>query len=263
MNFTARTLLCCTILLIACKKEKVSELSAEPSVTTEIRNGFPNDLSLINGYFYASNTIFAPSTLGYRLMVFGALHDPASNIVAGFDHVSDAMTAGPGNVAIGSISINDLWINPTTTGNFSAFYYSNATIYDTARTIAHWKTEGNGSFKGFDLKIPRGFPVLKYTFSNTTYTCSLKDGYLLNIQDKASNYDSLVISLGNSFKSIKKRLIPGASSVFFNSNELSALTSAYGNLNIYAYNYSTKTIENVTYLFELSSKIQVSMQFVP
>ncbi len=236
-------------------------------VTTELRNGFPENPDLINGYFYASAKKYQyNSSSSIDLRTYCILNAPAKDLLGSFDHFNDnfQFNGSAGNVAVGDVSFNGTSLKTNSFGN-SLNYIQNSNFLGTIDS-AVWKTEGNGSFKALNLNISRGFPVLVNTYTSTSqsYPVSISNGYKVELGNNVGNYDSLVVALSFGSKTVKKRLTAGAASVFFSSNELSVFSNNYsGLLTIYAYNYSTKMVENINYIFELSNKLQVNMQIVP
>ncbi|MES2679260.1 MAG: hypothetical protein V4635_05215 [Bacteroidota bacterium] len=266
MKFSIIIALCAGLVFFSCKKSETKPPAEPELVTTELRNGFPDNANLINGYFFASVKKYHSNPGNVDTRTYCVLNDPAKNLLGTYEHFNDNIlfNGGAGNVAVGNVSFNDVSLKTSNFGN--AMSYSQAGNYASTPGSAVWKTDGNGSFKALNLTISRGFPVLVNTYTNTfqSYTVSISNGYQVELGNNVSNYDSLVVALTFSGKMVKKRLTAGAASVFFSSSELSIFTNYYsGLLTIYAYNYSTKMVENINYLFELSNKLQVNTQVVP
>jgi hypothetical protein len=261
------TALCACLAFFSCKKTE-NKMPEEPElVTTELRNGFPDNPALIKGYFYASVKNYNYNSSGsIDVRCYCILNDPAKDLLGTFEHFNDNIqfNGSAGNIAVGDVTFNNVSLKTNSFGN--SLNYTQNTSFLSLPGSAVWKTEGNGSFKALNLNISRGFPVLVNTYTNTSqfYQVSISNGYKVELGNNVSNYDSLVVALSFSGKTVKKRLITGAASVFFSSNELSVFSNNYsGLLTIYAYNYSTKMVENINYIFELSNKLQVNMQVVP
>jgi hypothetical protein len=256
-----------------CKKKNTTNEEPPATVNTELLSGLPENAKSINGYFYISQTVINSF---YNFNGYAIFNDPSRDLINSFDHISETGGNqggfGIGNVSVGNVSFNNFTFNKSNFGN-RINYQNTAFIRDSILFLpARWKTEGNGSFKGFETGLTRGFPVVVNTLTNTAQSTSLSisAGYTVNIPALASNFDSVIVSFNYysliSPVGVRKRVSKGVTSVYFSSSELSTIPNSsnyFFKLGIYAFNYSNKTIDNVTHVFELSSKTQFDIRAFP
>ena len=255
------------IFLISCKKDKTLTVVDPPPVTTEIANGLPANPKKINGYLYAScvSSIYSGSGNTYSSQYrFAAFGDPARNLISGYNHYSNITsfntpTTDMANVSVGDLNFNGVLINSGGSTSYQSSTYTNSPDY-----TAHWVSEGNLSFKPLDLLVSRGFPVISILFGATSYALNLNNDFKFDLNNVAiSNYDSVAIGVSdyttNGYK-IKKMVSGLSNSVTFTQSELRVLSSTNnGNIIFYAFNYSTKIIEDKVYVFELLTRVNVQL----
>lgn len=257
---------CFAIFLIACDKPKAKIPAEEPTVTTEMANGFPDNKEKIHGYFYAANTLF--STLNRSRYLYAVFGDPARDLMQNFNHVANTTRNGgqqnSGNVNVGAVSFNDYQINPSGL----AAYYSNNSV-SVLDVSTKWRTDGNGSFKPVDLNVPRGFPTVNVTGS---YSLSLSKEFKVDVSGIFGNYDSLAVivsrvsSYFSPYNSVSKTISASDPSlVTFKPAEMAtALTNTgYGSIIFSGFNYSHKTAEDHVYVFELSTQTALTLTISP
>lgn len=248
----------------ACKKKTKTEIVDDPIVNTEMQNGLPEDYKTMNGYLYAGYSLQLFNTYYYGYFYSG-FNDPGKNLLSGYNHSQDNFSFNNVSKA-GNIDVGVVEFNASTT--LSKNVFSNAVTYqsnnNSATTIiptASWKIEGNGAFKEFDISVSRGFPYIAPSF--TPSAISKSAGYNFTISPTVSNYDSLVVAIGDgnsSIPKIRKGVTAGTNMVTFTTTDLSALyISSYGAVHVFAYNYSHKTVNSKRYLFELSHKVSKSV----
>lgn len=248
------------LTIVSCKKEKPAPVPDEPTITTEMAAGLPPNHTAINGYLYCSFSLLQYSTF-YQQFFYSAFSDPTRNLMAGYNHVQENFSfnnsSKSGNIDVGEVEFNGSTILNRNIFSNSVTYNLNSGSNPVFNPSASWRIEGNGAFKAFNLPVTRGFPLISQTYSPTSISKSA--GYEFTVSPVVSNFDSLVISIGDgntSLPKVRKGVLAGATSVSFTPADLSPLyISTYGTFHIYAYNYSNKTIENKVYVFELSHKM--------
>jgi hypothetical protein len=246
-----------TIVLLCafagCKKQTMSKVETPVPVTTSLENGMGN--TTVNGYLYCSlNSSFTWSGNSFFYAAFG---DPARKLLSSYNHFSD-FTQFSGSNTFGNIDVGQVTFANSVTlfknlFNPNVNYTGNTNVF--TGTDASWSVEGNGSFKPFNITVSRGFPTLSNTF--TLAPVSRTNPYTIDLSALASNYDSIVVEIGNNLSSFgnPKRHLGNSGSVTFNASELSNLfTSQNGQVKICAFNYSNITIEDKRYIFELARK---------
>lgn len=255
--------------LAGCKKTSTSTTDpATTPVTTDLADGLPKDVQSINGYFYANYT--ASNFGSTSINGYCVLHDEPTDLMPNFSHYTDQQifsgTSNLGNIQVGNISFNNITLFESNNGVNSVFYTFNnsggSSGSNSGPSTAIWKTDGNGSFKALNLNIPRGFPRINASSGTpgtlVTFTMSATNASsTLDLSSVVSNYDSLVVMLGSQFSSysIKKFLKSPANSVTFTKAEILSNGSSASQIQIMAYNYSNKMVQNRLYVFELSSKL--------
>lgn len=269
MRFIKIIVLITSLTFLYCTKTKDAQPAQPELKSTDLKSGFPDNPGSINGYFYAAAR---NNGNNFSVIAYAILSDPARDLISTYNHNNESMMFNSnnfGNINIGNVLFNNNSVNLFNTGNSVSYNSNNGNLTLTSINQAHWKTSGNGSFKAIDMDITRGFPILPNTFTNTsqTYSLSISNGFGLDISG-ASNYDSLIVSISNGASSFaqgaRKNIAAGVTSVYFSSSDLSILsTGTYAYLYINAYNYSNKTVENVSYVFELANKVQTYLLVNP
>lgn len=250
----------CVLFCVSCKKP-THEQPAEELVTTEMKQGLPENPKLINGYLYAGYT-FDVNTNYYSRALFSTFSDPAKNLLAGYNHSLDQVPnfTKTGNIDVGQLNFNGFNVNRNSTST-NLFYFNSFSNLN-YMNIAFWGFEGNGSFKPYQDSVTRGFPVVLNTFSTSVIS---KSGFTLTVTNLASNYDSLELVINrNSSNMIRKTVAAGVNTISFTASEMYFLSATnYGLLNLQAYNYSHKTVQNKLYVFELAKKVPRSVTITP
>lgn len=258
-------------LLLSCRKKRELAPVEEPLVNRELKAGWPEDIRAVNGYFYASRKTNYDDPQYSNVTLYAVFRDPAGDLCSNFDHYE--LTMFPnfqalGNVKVGSVYFGSETLLPSELGMGISYAMNLEFPTPMLPATASWQTDGNGSFKPVNIKVGRGFPHVSDSAVSSiqNYSLSISRGFTLNLGSSVSNFDSLVVTL-NTFTSkvVRKTLNPGENVVYFSSDDLSALAnqSASGRLSLNAFNYSNMIIENKTYLFELSNKLQVNMMIWP
>lgn len=244
-----------------CKKELQIPVEEEIRVNTIIASGLPVNAKTINGYLYASIR-----ENGNNFYVLGActFSDPAKNILRSFEHFNEGFlfnSGDKGNVDVGSVGLNELNIHKQTSSK-AVNYHRVEQVQSLSFDTLEWITEGNKTFNGIRITVPRGFPILIKS-SALPSTISKSSGLTLNADSLASNFDSLSVSLYSSGPLIRKTVIPGRD-ISFSVAELNKVSLSSGfYLFVYAYNYSNITIDSKKYVFELANKIQKPVGIMP
>src|SRR4051812_10901824 len=108
-NLFKAAILCSALVLFSCtkKKDKVPE---EPApVNTALKNGLPDNMRALNGYFYASSSDYG-SGFYYTINLFAAFNDPAGDLINMYNHSNNNFffnTDLLGNVRVGNITFNN------------------------------------------------------------------------------------------------------------------------------------------------------------
>lgn len=255
----------CLVPFFSCEKEKIEKKEQHVPVTTNMNNGLP-DSPVINGHFYACcNTQSFNGSVSRSQIFHASFGDPAKELLKNFDHLSDVAlfsSTDMGNVSVGEVWVSDFSLRGINSGN--TFRYSGTGSntnfnYSTAVSIG-----GNGSFVPFNLTVPRGFPVI--TVPATTFTLSRSAGGTIDVGSFISNYDSVIVRFSQSSFStnIKKRINHSTSLISFTDSDLSTLsTGQYQQLSFLAFNYSNKTVQDKSYVFELCNKTSLYITIAP
>jgi hypothetical protein len=239
-------------IIVSCSKKSKSPVQ-DPLISTDMANGLGDNPNAINGYFYVAQRDYGSSTI--YTTIYASFSDPKKKLMTGYNHFNENSSFSSnntqGNIDVGNIFFNNWLFLNKNSFNPNVTYSANNSNGSYSSSAA-WKTDGNMSFKPLDLIVSRGFP----TVSTTTFApISKSAGCTINLSTYANNYDSLtVVITDNSSTQIKRRVDATVSSITFSSAELNQLYSNYGSVWFYAYNYSNKTVENKSYIFELSYK---------
>lgn len=252
-HFALYTLL---IFSLSCKKKTVAE-PEEETVTTEMKQGLPDNPKSINGYLYVSSYehLNLPNK---NTNYFAAFSDPQRPLMSGYNRTNESANTIPaksGNIDVGSVIFDSASLNRTLFSPVAFYKFFSNTPVTTSLSPAVWTIEGNGSFKPFKVKVTRGFP------SFTIYTInsiSKAAGFTFNAEGILSNYDSLRVRIhGGSLTLVKS--VGTQNIVTFTSAELNTLNTGNAYLYIYGSNYSHQTINNQVYVFELTKTIYGSV----
>lgn len=254
MRFLAILLPVLILLFSSCKKDKDKEPEEPPAINTDMASGLPDNPKMIHGYFYADNYEGAYNGSTYSTL-YSVFRDPADNIMPNYNHFTGNVlfTSTRGNISVNDVAFNGHLLNKMSS---SAIHYNNV-IYQAASPdySAHWKTGGNSTFLPLNQIVPRGLPVLNVA---ANYTISGSSPYSINPEEVVSNYDSLIVKISrNNFTFVKRAIARGVGTITFPASELSSIFSGSGSsplISFYAYNYSFRTVENKTHVFELAYK---------
>jgi hypothetical protein len=253
------------IVVFGCKK-KDETFSRQP-FNTGLQQGLPDKYRSINGYMIAiRQKDYIYSTDMRPVECYAAFNDPATNLIASYDHLAAGSTifnfSQGGNVSVGSIWFGPELIHPNTQ-NKRAFYHASIGKTDSDAVDASWSTEGNDSFIPFTQNVARGFPQLGAVLTAGSISISVGQGYTLDPSAAGiSNYDSLIVRIHSGWN-VTKRIGRGTSVVFTSSDLSMFSTGGYGTMLIAAFNYSHKTIEYKLHVFELASSSIYNVQFTP
>jgi hypothetical protein len=258
---------CLALLVVSCKKKDDKVATPPEPVNTELQPGLPEKSRSVNGYLFAirqKNNTYSYNTLTVKL--YAAFNDPATNVIASYDHVStdQAFFSGgqAGNIIVGTVQFGSTGMQPSNFGN-RAFYSTSTIKNDSDPVETFWAINGNKSFRPFIQDITRGFPQPGNTMNVSPILISLGQGYTFDPSAAGiSNYDSLIVKI-NSSSNVTKRVGRGTA-VAFTSNDLSRFyAGGYATMLIAAFNYSHKTIEDKLYVFEMASSSLRSVNFTP
>lgn len=253
-------ILCLAILFCGCKKEKPQP---EPLITTELTAGLPENIRAVNGYFLSSFDY-----LQLHISATAAFNDPRTDFTTRYNHEIDySGTINAGNVDVGSVWFDGFILDKNTSASSLAFSLPPPSSFGFSTTVpsAIWKTYGNDTFEPLELTVTRGYPIIVNLYNVTSYPLKISNGMKIDVKNMISNYDSVIVMIENyNYRSIRKSVPAGVDSIYFTSNELTVLQgSAYGQLKIYACNYSNRIIKNISYVFELINKQNVALTINP
>lgn len=108
MNKLYFFLFICALFFFSCKKKLVIP-EEQPLLNTEMKNGLPENLNSINGYFFASHGVNLSNTLYQKLSfrAYASFHDPGANLLKGYSPYSCIPifqhSGKLGNVDVGSV----------------------------------------------------------------------------------------------------------------------------------------------------------------
>jgi hypothetical protein len=248
------------ILLFSCKKTEIPDSVIGGENSDGIQIGLPAELNSIHGYLYASYN--SSSLNNRRLTTYAAFGDPERNLMAGFNHFDEeAIDIGSnrGNVSVGysvtfsgnSSNISYSGASPTS----SAYYFGYKRYIGTLNAFAKWRFDGNKSFKGQDISVPRGFPKLNDSLIKAYDTITITKGYSVKTENRFSNYDSITVNLISTTKNdveLNKTFSAGVP-ITFSQTELARFSQDnYVYIYFKAYNYSNQLIEGKKLVYELS-----------
>ena len=248
------------VLIISCKKTEIPDSVIGGESSNGIQIGLPAESNAIHGYLYAS--YYGSSTNNRRLTTYAAFGDPERNLMAGFNHYSDEtidIGTNRGNVSVGYFvtfsggnnNISYSGASPTS----SAYYYGYKRYIGSLNAFTNWKFDGNKSFKGQDISVPRGFPKLNDSLIKAYDTITISKGYSVKTENRFSNYDSISVNLKSTIDSeleLNKTFVAGAP-ITLSSNELALFSKEqYVYIYLKAFNYSNQLIEGKKLVYELS-----------
>ena len=171
------------------------------------------------------------------------------------------------NLNVGEVSFNTYTIACLTNGQF-VYYQKDHDIFTSFNVCPNvnsiWKIEGNQNFHGFNLTVPRGFPLFTNGINNIT-SISKSAGVTFTLSDLVSNYDSLYFTLqASGFGSVTKK-ISTSNILTFNNTDLAIMpVSTEGRIYLTAFNASNKTIEDKKFLFVNSAYADIyNVSIVP
>jgi len=257
--------LCFSLIFIACKKTEVGE-QEETKFTSQMVNGLPADKKNINGYLYAEYLKYKrQNNNNTALYLFSAFSEPSNNLLKSYNHYASNFfnLSNPfsGNIDVGELNFNNYYKlqEQVLQSNFSYAYAS----YVNPDTMAVWNSEGNKTFAPLNVMVGRGFPAME--IDSASVALISKSGFTLDLTNKVSNCDSVVVMMVGWADQIlvQKRAVKPMAMVF-TSNDLAYLHpgQSLGYINICAFNYSNKIIDNRIYVFELSKKYTQNVTFV-
>jgi hypothetical protein len=239
-----------------------------PLINTELTSGLPPQLNRVNAYLYGAYYQNKTNNSNYLTAFYAAFSDPGKNLLMGFDHVSDLVQVNEpswlGNIDMGNTSFvtyRDVVLNEQKSSSTIHYAHKYDNFGLAFKSNAAWRAEGNGTFKGFEQEVPRGFPFFKPI--NIDH---LSKSQPLNFDVTAAcNYDSLVVTICQEQGTVACCKRVGWNSVIrFSSQELSALgNSSTALININAFNYSYCIRDNKLMVFELSHKLLKSVAVLP
>jgi hypothetical protein len=242
------------------KSDKISK--EEPPVNKELSNGLGSNFSKINGYLYASmkKSSYGGSGFYYSLRAFASFGDPVRNLMSNYDHVNENTFfmefENQPNITVGNVKFSDIQIGSKGT----TIYNYNSNQSNSAIAISSsWDTEGNGPFKPIDLSVKRGFPQINST--SFVETISKNNDFTINTSNFVSNYDSVVVKIYVGSITITKRISSASSTITFKKEELSGFYNSYPYISYMAFNYSNMTVEDKSYVFELSNRLELPITF--
>lgn len=246
----------------SCIKDDV-KLPEEPeALNTEMSNGFPADGEICSGYMYSC---YSQDPNASYLFAYCTFRDPGADLFATYDHFTDQTRFFTGeqingNIRVGNVRFNKRNLVETNSGGGISYRLTNTNNISLGDGSALWETDGNGSFKSLADAINRGFPKILY--STVTKTASISSDYIIETKNIATNFDSLIISIGYYNYQIRKRAVAGDQIIKFTKEELYSKGAGTQNLYIYAYNYSHRIINSKKYVFELANKYTTILQIV-
>jgi hypothetical protein len=260
------------ILLFSCKKTEIPDSVIGGENSNGIQIGLPAELSSIHGYLYASYN--SSSLNNRRLTTYAAFGDPERNLMGGFNHYEEQtidIGTNRGNVSVGSnVFFSGYYTNISYSGsnpNSSAYYFNYSRNIGTLNAFATWKFDGNKSFKGQDISVPRGFPKLNDSLIKPFDTITINKGYSVKTENRFSNYDSITVNLASGFGSnveLNKTFAAGVT-VTLSASELTRFSQEnYVYIFFKAYNYSNQIIEGKKLVYELSGVTnQKTLRIIP
>jgi hypothetical protein len=250
MKKTGTALALVATAFFSCKKPELKVPETPPAVNTPLQDGFGNNMDAIHGYMYAEkvNASWNQSAIYNYLALFS---DPGKSYLNCIDRDMgfNSFTCD-GNLDVGAVTMGG-------TGLFRQINFSTV-LYMVNNTTAQpstlkWTSEGNSSYKPLDVTLAKNFPVLNSN-SFTVSTVYKSQGLSLDLSG-ASGYDSIIVSIGPSFNSVRKAFSGSVTSFSFSSTDLAPLTSSFStNFSVNAYNYSNQTINGKLYVFELANR---------
>lgn len=253
------------LLIIGCKKQKEKEKEVEP-VTTELAAGLPQNSKEINGYLRSGYRVSNYMSTFYEVALFAFFGDPKRNLMASFDRLNSTtfftgFSSLP-NISVNDVSFNDKLLFGSNQGSAFSYFKSPESISQTFSVTpslqSNWNIQGNGSFEGFNITIPRSYPALTSTTSLPT-SITKSNGCSIALGGLILNADSIIVSIRDSnFNKVVKRFGSNVNSITFSSAELSSMSQfGSGVLSIYFSNYSNKTIKDKVYVFEQSGQYEL------
>lgn len=240
-----------------------------------MKNGLPENLNSINGYFFAGYNILWYDTIKSENRYFtsyAAFREPGSNLIAGLEHFGRVkrfdVPQRLGNIDVGEVKFNknhslgQKVISQTLT-------YSGPdlgpVIMDSSYNEVAWSTEGNSTFTPIKIKGIRGFPILKSIWKLPSITKN--KAYFIDVSYIANNYDSITVTFYNYFTyyaiwlrksfSIKQGLL-----LEFTEAEMSSAFSEHIWIDIDAFNYTHQTINGKMYVFEQAKRTWGSVNLI-
>lgn len=267
MKLSSHSLIYFSILLFVltgCDK-KTEEVEEPQPLTTEIANGLPSNKEKISGYLYVSattNSIYLQSIQHYfnAYAVFG---DPQRNLMTYINHYFEGTkfvnAQDRANINVGQVSVSGKGLS-FQGFNSSEVVYTGTDFQNTPFTAnVNWVNQGNKTFKPMNQDVPRNLPALNPPFN--TYTISTSEDFNVDFTSYIFNADS--VSIGFSAQSstsflIRKSVPYSKGIITFTKQEIQNLSSWFNlTMNIQAFNYSNRTVEDKIYVFELSRKVQI------
>jgi hypothetical protein len=252
-----------TVLLLSCRKEAPELPEATVPVTTDQVSGVPQQPGTISAYLYAGyRKSLQPSNTFTQLVYNAFLGDPPRDLSSNFDRHTEmgrnTKTSNLPNVNVGTMFFNGRQLS----ANGAVFYMggTNSGSGPVNLDYALWESEGNKTFKPLSLTVARGFP--SYTGPVTTFTVRIKQGLTIDMNAMFSNYDSASVKLSTQnfpVVSVHKRGSVNSPVITFSKSELEFIKNYYsGLLQVCAFNYSHKTIEDKVHLIELGGRVELS-----
>lgn len=251
-----------SLSLLSCAKKEKQVIEPEP-INTDLTDGIPAEIKKINCYLYSCvQTYQYSSTYNYYIYNYAAFSDPSRNLTGSYNHYNNSKifssSAGTGNIDVGNITLNGSTVFKNFQSNFEVYYGGNFSgSVSSFNYNANWITDGNKTFKPINEVISKGHPIINVSGLSINPSISKNTNFTFNVTNNITNYDSLVVILedGTWNGRVRKTVAKNTASVTFTPQEMTGLfNTTSGKLNIYAFNYSNKIVNDKSIFFELSNQ---------
>jgi hypothetical protein len=249
-------------LAAGCHKTRVTTPESVEKPTTELQNGFPEDLAELNGYLSLSEEHQSKSVGGLfkTVTAFAVFREPAKPLTESFDRLNQTSSAVESNInginmgVVTSGSLHLAW------NHIGASYGGATVVPDSIPLQPKWYVQGNRTFPGFSSVIPRGYPSLvdNILLEDTANTIL---GYQINVHRFASNFDSVIISLRSlsNNSTFTFRGGSGVHSFMLTSqqvNQLWPFNTSPVDCRVHLFNYSHRMMNGKVYLYENATRLR-------
>lgn len=245
-------------------------------MNTEMRNGLPENINSINGYFFAGYNILWYDSIRPENRYFtsyAAFREPGSNLIAGFEHLGRIqrfdMPQRLGNIDVGQVQFNRNHSLGQKITSHTLTYSGpdlGPLIMDSSYNDVALSTEGNRTFTPIKCNGLRSFPILKSIWKLPSI--SKNKAYFIDASNIANNYDSITVTFYNALTyyaiCLRKSFSTKQGPILeFTAAEMNSAFSEHIWVDIDAFNYTHQTINGKIYVFEQAKRTWGSVNLIP